>query len=50
MYQWCINNNKAELIVVTWDKTEFVMLQPLFTYFFNVSILFNQINVFESVA
>lgn len=29
MYQWCINNNKAELIVVTWDMTEFVM----FIYF-----------------
>lgn len=23
MYQCCINNNKAELIVVTWDMTEF---------------------------
>lgn len=26
MYQWCINNNKAELIVVTWFIPEFVLL------------------------
>ena len=33
MYQWCINNNKAELIVVTWRIPEFMVSFLCFNWF-----------------